>query len=190
MPLRRAARAAGVGKEGVFRITDPHGEGTGPHAAPPAWPGLALVGFIGLGLLVGAAAGALTAGSIGGWYAALIHPPGTPPNALFGPVWSVLYVLMGVAAWRIWRLVQAGPALRLWGWQLAVNAAWTPVFFGLHRPLAALGVLVLLLVLLGLTIRRFATIDRPAAALLVPYLLWSLYALYLNAGICWLNRGW
>jgi translocator protein len=177
------------GEEGVFQTTDPHGEGAGPRAVPPANPGLALVGFVGLGLLVGAAGGALTAAAVRGWYAALVHPPGTPPDAVFGPVWGVLYVLMGVAAWRIWRRVQAGPALRLWGWQLAANAAWTPVFFGLHQPLLALAVMLALIVLIVLTARRFAAIDRPAAMLLVPYLLWTGYAFYLNAGICWLNRG-
>ncbi len=175
-------------REGVFQITDPHGEGAGPHAAPPAHSGLALVGFVGLGLLVGAAGGSLTAGAVPGWYASLTHPPGTPPDALFGPVWGVLYVVMGVSAWRVWRRVEAGPALRLWGWQLAVNAAWTPAFFGLREPLLALAVLLVLIALIGLTLRRFAAIDRGAAWLLVPYLLWTGYALYLNAGICWLNR--
>lgn len=183
----------GLGKEGVFQITDPrHGKGPGspgPPAAPPAHVGLALVGFVGLALLVGAADGALTASSVRGWYLSLVHPPGTPPDAVFGPVWSVLYVLMGVSAWRVWRRVQAGPALRLWGWQLAANAAWTPVFFGLHQPLPALGVMLALIALIGLTLRRFAAIDRAAGWLLVPYLLWTGYALYLNAGIWWLNRG-
>lgn len=185
-PVAGLSRGA---KEGVFRITDPRDEGVGPRAVPPAWPGLALVGFVGLGLLVGAADGAVTAAAVRGWYASLAHPPGTPPNALFGPVWGILYVLMGIAAWRIWCRVQAGPALRLWGWQLALNAAWTPAFFGLRQPLLALGVMLALIVLILLTLRRFAAIDRWAAWLLVPYLLWSGYALYLNAGICWLNRG-
>lgn len=173
----------------VFRITDPKDEGAGPFQIPPAWPLLALVGFIGLGLLVGAADGGLTAHAIGSWYAALTQPPGTPPNTVFGPVWGALYVLMGVAAWRVWRRAGPGRALRLWGWQLAANAAWAPVFFSLHAPWAALGVLVVLIALIGATIRRFAAIDRAAAGLMVPYLLWSGYALYLNAGIAWLNRG-
>ena len=147
------------------------------------------MGFIGLGLLVGAAGGSVTAAAVHGWYASLIQPPGTPPDAVFGPVWGLLYVLMGVSAWLVWRRVQAGPALRLWGWQLALNAAWTPVFFGLRQPLLALGVMLALIALIGLTLRRFAAIDRRAAWLLVPYLLWTGYALYLNAGICWLNQG-
>jgi translocator protein len=176
--------------EGVFQITDPYrGEGSGPAAVPPAHRGLALVGFVGLGLLAGAAGAAVTAAAIRGWYPSLVHPPGTPPDALFGPVWTVLYVLIGVSAWLVWRRVLAGPALRLWGWQLALNAAWSPAFFGLREPALALAVLLALVVLIGLTLRRFAAIDRRAAWLLVPYLLWTGYALYLNAGICWLNPG-
>ena len=192
--VRSAVRPScpdGGRREGVFQITDPHydGGGAGPHAAPPAWPGLALVGFVGLGLLVGASDGALTGSALRGWYGSLAQPPGAPPNAVFGPVWTVLYVLMGVAAWRVWWRVQAGPALRLWGWQLALNAVWTPVFFWLRQPLPALAVLAALIVAIVVTMRRFAAIDRAAAWLLVPYLLWTGYALYLNAGICWLNHG-
>ena len=147
------------------------------------------MGFIGLPLLVGAASGGMTVAAVRGWYAALVHPPGTPPDFLFGPVWSLLYVLMGVAAWRVWRSVGPGPALRLWGWQLGANALWTPLFFGLHAPIPALVEMTALIVLVAATIRRFAAIDRVAGGLLVPYLLWTLYALYLNAGIAWLNRG-
>ncbi|MGH7044649.1 MAG: TspO/MBR family protein [Acetobacteraceae bacterium] len=147
------------------------------------------MGFVGLGLLVEAANRALTAAPAHGWYASLAHPPGMPPSAVFGPTLGVLYVLIGVAAWRVWRRVQTGPALRLWGWQLALNAAWTPVFFWLRLPLLALGVMLALVAVILLTLRRFAMIDRGAAWLLVPYLLCTGYALYLNAGICWLNQG-
>jgi len=148
---------------------------------------LALVGFLGLCLLVGAADGAVTAGAVHGWYLSLIRPPGTPPNWLFGPVWGVLYALIGTAGWLVWRRAGASPALRLWGWQLGLNAAWTPAFFGLHSPRLALAVIAALVVFIGLTIRAFARIDRRAAWLLVPYLLWTGYALYLNAGFFWLN---
>ena len=144
---------------------------------------------MGLGLLVGAADGAVTAAGVRGWYGSLVQPPGTPPNVVFGPVWTVLYLLMGVAAWRVWRRVAAGPALRLWGWQLALNAAWAPVFFALRLPLLALAVSLALIAAIVLTVRRFAAIDRGATWLLVPYLLWTGYAVYLNAGLWWLNRG-
>jgi tryptophan-rich sensory protein len=158
---------------------------------PGGWPLLALAGFIGLGLLAGAVGGGITAANLPGWYAGLVHPPGTPPNTVFAPVWTVLYVLMGTAAWLVWRHPAIGQraALKLWGWQLLVNAAWTPAFFGLHSPGLGLAVLALLLVLIGLTLRAFRRQHPLAAALLVPYLLWSCYAFYLNAGFAWLNPG-
>lgn len=126
------------------------------------------------------------------WYFTLVRPPGTPPNALFGPVWTVLYVLMGVAAWRVWQRVDRAVArsfraLRLWGWQLLLNALWTPAFFGLHSLDAALVVILLMFVAIALTMRAFAPIDRWAALLLAPYLAWTAYATYLTAGFWMLN---
>jgi tryptophan-rich sensory protein len=157
---------------------------------------MALVGFVGLGLLVGAADGTLTAAGARAWYLSLTPPPGTPPTALFGPVWTLLYLLMGTAAWLVWRQVPPPgavfgkrAALRLWGWQLLLNAAWTPAFFGLHSPGFSLLVMLALAGLIGLTIRAFGRIHRPAAALLLPYALWMCYAGYLNAGFFWLNPG-
>jgi tryptophan-rich sensory protein len=155
-----------------------------------------LLGLVGLCLLTGAAAGAVTVGNIAPWYRSLSRPPGAPPDWVFAPVWTVLYIAMGGAAWLVWRHAgrgldqrrQAYDALMLWGWQLAVNALWPAVFFGLHAPAAGLAVILLLLVLVVLTIRSFARIDRPAALLLVPYLAWCSYATYLNAGFWWLNR--
>ena len=155
-----------------------------------------LVGLVGLCLLTGAAAGAVTAGNLATWYHSLARPPGAPPDWVFAPVWTVLYVAMGSAAWLVWRhsansaeRPQAYDALMVWGWQLAVNALWPAVFFGLHAPGAALLVILGLLLLIALTIRSFARIDRLAAGLLLPYLAWSSYATYLNAGFWWLNRG-
>ncbi len=163
--------------------------------------GLALVGFVGLPLLVGLCNGLLTARQVSGWYLSLNRPPGTPPNWLFGPVWTVLYVMMGVAAWLVWRratqVAETSPTaasqymrlLRLWGWQLLLNAAWTPVFFGLHRLAMAQAVILLLLAALVATIAAFARVHRQAAALMLPYLGWTCYATYLNAGFLWLNPG-
>jgi len=155
---------------------------------------MALVGFVGLCLLVGAADGTVTAAGARAWYLSLTPPPGTPPAALFGPVWTLLYLLMGTAAWLVWRQVRPSResvgkrvALRLWGWQLLLNAGWTPAFFGLHSPGLALIVMVPLVGLIGLTIRAFGRIHRLAAALLLPYALWMCYAGYLNAGFFWLN---
>ena len=153
---------------------------------------LALAGFIGLCLLVGITAAGFTAASVSTWYRALAHPPGTPPNWLFGPVWTVLYVLMGVSAWLVWRRQDLAPrrvfgALRLWGWQLLANAMWTPAFFWLRSPALGMAVLVVLFTLVVLTALVFRRLSVIAAALLLPYVAWVGYAAYLNVGILALN---
>lgn len=154
----------------------------------PVSPVLALVGFVGLCLLVGLVAGTLTAHAVPHWYAGLHAPPGTPPNAVFAPVWTALYVMIGTAGWLAWQRQGASRSLRLWGWQLAANAVWAPAFFGLHSPRIAMGVMVVMLVLVVLTIRAFRPVHRIAAILMLPYLAWSLYAAYLNAGFWMLNQ--
>lgn len=143
---------------------------------------------MGLCLLVAAADAGVGAHAIRQWYPSLTVPPGTPPDWVFGPVWSTLDVLMGFSGWLIWRRVGASRPLRLWGWQLAANAVWTPFFFGLHNPPLALADMLVLLGLLIVTIRSFQRVRPAAAALLLPYLLWTGYAVYLNAGFWWLNR--
>ena len=159
--------------------------------ARPAIALLALAGFIGLCLLAGGLGGWITAANVKTWYPTLIRPPGVPPDWVFGPVWTTLYILMGVAAWRIWR--QGGEERRaplgLWFAQLAANAVWTPVFFGAHRLGLALVIVVALLGLIGATIAAFRRRDALAAWLLVPYATWTCYATYLNAGFAWLNPG-
>lgn len=150
---------------------------------------LALVGFVGLCLLVGAADAGLMRNSALAWYMSLMQPPGTPPNWVFAPVWTTLHVAIGTAAWLVWRRVGAGAALRLWGWQIAANALWTPAFFGLHQIALALAVNVVLLGLVGLTARAFFRVLPAAGWLMLPCLAWISYAAYLNAGLCWLNRG-
>lgn len=148
---------------------------------------LALVGFVGLCVLVGAADATLITGAMRHWYATLTQPPGTPPGWVFAVVWNALYVMMGVAGWLVWRRAGGGRALRLWGWQLAANALWAPAFFGLRSPPLAMAVMLALLLLLGLTIHRFARLRPAAAGLLLPYLGWVCYAAYLNLGFWWLN---
>ena len=161
-----------------------------PGSGGPLSLVLVLVGFVGLCLLVGVASSALTAPAVRGWYLSLARPPGTPPDAVFAPVWTALYMLLGIAAWLVWRCGGRGQApLRLWGWQLAVNALWSPVFFVLHSPGAALAVILVLVGLIVLTLRAFWRVRRAAGWLLVPYLAWVCYATYLNAGFWWLNRG-
>jgi benzodiazapine receptor len=154
----------------------------------PVSPALALVGFVGLCLLVAAVGGSTTARAIHHWYQTLRAPPGTPPNWVFAPIWTVLYVTIGVAAWLVWRRLGAAPPLRLWGWQLAANALWAPAFFGLQSPALGMGVMIVLLFLIAFTIRAFRRIHRIATYMMVPYGLWCLYAAYLNAGFLLLNH--
>lgn len=139
-------------------------------------------------LLVGFAGGSLTADAMRGWYPSLMAPPGTPPNGVFAPVWTVLYTTIGVAAWLVWLRPGNYTALRLWGWQLAANAAWPAAFFGLRNPGLGLLVIAVMVGATGITIHAFHRRHRLAAWLLLPYLAWSLYAAYLNAGFWWLNR--
>ncbi len=137
--------------------------------------------------LVGIASGAVTATSVGTWFLTITAPPGTPPNWLFAPVWTTLYGLVGIAAWLVWRRPGHRPALRIWGWHLLVNALWTPAFFGLHSIALGMVVILALLVAIGVTMRAFQRFSSMAVALMVPYLAWTCYATYLNAGFFWLN---
>lgn len=128
----------------------------------------------------------------GAWYAALEKPSWNPPSWVFGPVWSVLYVMMAVAAWRVWRIggwKERSCELGVYLMQLALNAAWTPLFFGLQRPGLALVDIVMLMAAAGWTACLFKRVDRIAAWLLVPYLGWLSFATLLNATLWWLNRG-
>lgn len=125
----------------------------------------------------------------GDWYnEELIQPSWTPPNSVFGPVWTILYLTIAVAGFRVWLVDgwQTG-AHGMYAVQIFLNAAWTFVFFGLHAPTASLGVIVALLLAIVVTAILFAKQDRLAALLLVPYLLWVGYATSLNAGIVALN---
>jgi benzodiazapine receptor len=143
--------------------------------------------------MVGVEAARFTVPNVGGWYAGLARPPLTPPNWLFGPAWTALYVLMAVAAWLVWRRPvdtgRSSVALTFWGCQLAVNALWTPVFFGLRMLAPALAVILVLFAAVALTCAKFWRLDRIAGLLLAPYLLWVGFASYLNAGFWFLNHG-
>ena len=148
---------------------------------------LALVGFVGLCLLAGAADTAFVRDGGWAWYLSLKTPPAAPPDWLFAPVWTALHLAIGTAAWLVWRRVGAGPALRLWGWQIAANAFWTPAFFGLHQLALALGVNLVLLALTALTTRSFARLVPIAGWLMLPCLAWTTYATYLAIEFWWLN---
>lgn len=139
------------------------------------------------GTLVALAAltGALSAPGV--WYAGLDKPPGTPPDWLFPVAWTVLYIGMAMAAWRVWSRRGLGNELGLFLCQLGLNALWMPVAFGMQRLGLALLVIIVLWVVLAATCRAFWRADKWAGLLLVPYLLWISYALYLNAGLLGLN---
>ncbi len=133
-----------------------------------------------------------TATSVDDWYLALRKPSWNPPGAVFGPVWTFLYVAMAVAAWRVWRGRVGTPAARatlgLYGVQLALNALWSVLFFGLRRPDLALLDIVALLAVLAVLLVRFGRADRLAGVLWAPYVAWVSFATVLNATIAWLNR--
>ena len=130
----------------------------------------------------------VTLPKISTWYASLSKPWFTPPNAVFGPAWTILYVMMAVAAWRIGAASAARQrAIALFVVQLALNAIWSPVFFGLEAPKLGLAVIVALLIALAATLVAFWRIDRLAGLLLAPYLAWICYATALNAAVVALN---
>ena len=142
-------------------------------------------------LAVGGLAAALTMGSMS-QYAALAQPPLSPPAWVFPVAWTILYLLMGLASWLVWRSdvsrAEKKRALTLYGVQLAVNFIWPLIFFRAGMYGFALIWLVVLLVLVTETAIAFGRIDMRAAWLLIPYLLWLLFAGYLNAGVWLLNR--
>jgi tryptophan-rich sensory protein len=131
-----------------------------------------------------------TAPAIGGWYAALAKPELAPPNWIFGPVWTTLFLLMGIAAYLVWKKpAKKGRtlALRLFFAQLSLNVAWSALFFGLHDPGAALADIAFLWVSIAATMWSFSKVSGPAALLLAPYLAWVSFATYLNYSIWVLN---
>ena len=136
--------------------------------------------------------GAFFTGDAEGYYELLDRPPLAPPASVFAPVWINLYVLIGIAAFIIWRRGAQTPgpnrALAAFGIQLGLNALWTPIFFGLENPGGAAIVIIALWLAIVATIVLFLPLSRLAALLMAPYLLWVTYAAYLNIGIWWLNR--
>jgi tryptophan-rich sensory protein len=152
----------------------------------------ALAGFIGVAEATGGVGAIATAQGLQGWYQRLDKPAWTPPSMVFGPVWTSLYALMGTSAWLVWQerhRPEARVALGLWGAQLALNGAWSPLFFGARRPdvaLADIGALDLTVAAYALAAGR---VSKPAAWLVLPYLAWIGYATALNASIWRRNRG-
>ena len=142
-------------------------------------------------LFIGFLSSFATQSSVNDWYAGLNKPSFNPPDWVFAPVWTVLYILMGVAAGIVWgkgfHHLWVKTALYHFGFQLLLNASWSIVFFGLKSPLAALFIIIALLVLIGLTIKWFRVVSRKAALLMVPYLIWVAFAAVLNFKIWQLN---
>jgi translocator protein len=151
---------------------------------------LGFVAFFALCLAVSAVGGAATASSVGTWYQTLAKPSFNPPDWVFAPVWSALYFMMALAGWRVWRLDglrRARWALSLFALQLALNLAWSIVFFGLRSIGAALIEIVVLLLAILATTAVFWQRDRVAGMLFTPYAGWVAYATALNAALWQIN---
>lgn len=159
---------------------------TGPRGAPSGfsrWLALAafLVLTLGGGTLIG------TATLPGEWYDSLERPFFAPPNWVFGPVWTILYIMVGIAGWRTWLRGYRGLAMQVWFAQLALNFLWSPVFFGLHEMGFALLVIAAMIGLTAAFIRLAWAPDRASAMLMLPYLAWISFAGLLNFAFWWMN---
>ena len=151
---------------------------------------LALGAFLVLCLGIGALASIATAQNVGTWYQRLAKPPFNPPDWVFAPVWTTLYVLIAIAGWRVWRRRRlAGAPLEFGAYatQLALNLAWSFLFFGQRMIGVALVEIVLLLVAIALNATLFWRVDRPAGWLLAPYAAWVAFACLLNFALWRLN---
>jgi translocator protein len=151
---------------------------------------VALAAFVALNFSAAGIGAAFTARSVRIWYPSLRKPPGNPSASYFGPVWTILYFLMTIAAWNVWRVggwSEASSAITTFLIQLALNAAWPAIFFGLRSPGLALVEIILLWAAILATVILFGRISPFSATLLVPYLAWITYSTYWNAGIWRLN---
>jgi tryptophan-rich sensory protein len=158
-----------------------------PSSRPAGRQTLALIGWLALCF---AASGTAVFVSIGGWYSSLNKPSWNPPPWIFGPVWSLLYIMMAVAAWLVWReggWKRHGRTLGLFFLQWLLNAVWTPIFFGMHRSGLAFAEIIMLWIVLAATLRLFWRVSKLAGVLLVPYVVWVSFAAALNFAIWRLN---
>jgi len=150
---------------------------------------IVLIGFVGACFLAAAAGAAFPPGD---WYERLAKPSWRPPNWLFAPVWTVIYLTIAVSGWLVWRksgFAGAALPLAIYLLQLVLNAAWTPIFFGLRRPDLAFFEIVILWLSIVVTIATFYSLNAAAAWLLLPYLAWVTFAATLYFGVWRLNRG-
>lgn len=144
-------------------------------------------------VVIGAIAGLLTQKGVDTWYPTIIKPSFNPPNWVFAPVWSTLYVMMGIAAGLVWHEMDrqretVRKGLTFFAIQLALNALWSFLFFGLYNPLLALTEIILLWLMIYETFVQFNKVNKIAGMLFIPYLFWVTFATLLNAAIWWLNR--
>jgi benzodiazapine receptor len=156
------------------------------------WQLLSLAGFLCVSYAAAALGSAFTLPALNSWYRSLRKPRWTPPNRVFGPVWTTLYTQMALAAWLIWRRraqdpARARPALLAWAAQLALNVAWSAVFFGRRSLVGGVCVIMPLWAAVAATACLAARVYRPAGLLLLPYLAWTTFAAALNARIWRLN---
>lgn len=153
----------------------------------------ALLVWVGVCEGVGIVSAFFTTRAIPTWYATLVKPAFNPPNWVFGPAWTTLYALMGVAAWLVWRRGLSSPGVRtalvLFAIQLALNFAWSWLFFGIQQPGWAFAEIVALWVAIAATIAAFFGVSRAAGWLMTPYLAWVTFAAVLNLALWRLNRG-
>ena len=152
---------------------------------------ISFVVFILICLIVEILGGVWTKETVSTWYPTLAKPSWTPPDWIFGPVWSCLYIMIAVAGWLIYRAEYSHKrtiALMLYGGQLALNFIWSFLFFSLRSPTLGLIDIILLWLLISLTIIKAWPVRPLASLLLIPYLVWVTYATSLNAGIWLLNR--
>ena len=159
-------------------------------ATPPKHPWAGFLVLVAVCFAIAAIGGAVTAPKIGTWYATLAKPSWTPPNGLFAPVWSLLYLSMAIAAWLVWRRsgwTGAAAPLTLFGVQLLLNAAWSWLFFGLESPGLALVDILLLWTAIAATTVAFWRQSKPAGVLFIPYLIWVTFACALNFAVWRLN---
>ncbi len=157
---------------------------------------LALAISIAVPFIIGGLGALSTAGNVDGWYADAVKAPWTPPNWVFGPVWTVLYVLLGVSFWRVWRAPDSAArslGIRLFAIQLALNAIWTPIFFSGYPTWGESAfwqgalIIVAMDIIVWLTIVQFVRVDVWAARMLIPYEAWLWIATSLNIYL-WLNN--
>lgn len=132
-----------------------------------------------------------TIASITSWYATLIKPPFNPPNWIFGPVWTILYLFMGISLYLVWLSKKSAAkkeALQIFFAQLILNSLWSIIFFGMHYLVGGLIIIIGMWILIYLTIKKFAKFNKTASYLLYPYLAWVSFAAILNLAIVFLNR--